>query len=80
MLHRLQELLLVILALPGCLLVQKLGVRSCCTFVEVLSACLCHRSSLVLQLQGPFGREPNFMLLLHLINLRLLLLQYVWQL
>ena len=44
---------------------------TCCStiVVESLGPSLCHRCSLILELQGSFARKTNFMLLLHLIDL-----------
>ena len=91
-LHRLHELLLVILVLlllrswvaalrrhhrlahrAAPTLFVELGVGRA-RFVEVFGARLRHGPTLVGQLQRPFRREPNFVLLLHLVDLSLLLL------
>lgn len=79
MLHCLHELLLVVLALFGCLDLRELlllaGVSSCGRVVEVLGARLSHRSALVVgQRLWPLRRESNFVLLFHLVYLDLLLL------
>ena len=62
------------------LLILDIELVGIVRLVEVLCSCLRHRAALILQLQRALRRETDLMLLLHLVDLRVLLLHDVRQL